>query len=132
MTPLHPRVLLIEDGPTYAKLATLLLTICGCDVVRTATAADGIRLARKERPDLVLLDMHLPDGEGAQVVRTLRGDERTRRLLVVGMTADRIYGEEEQRAARLAGFDAYLEKPTDEGAFRRLVESFLPPSPTAG
>jgi CheY-like chemotaxis protein len=125
MTLIQPGVLLIEDGATYAKLAMVLLTGCDCLVARASTAAEGLRMARATPPDLVLLDIHLPDLDGFEVVRALRADERTRHLPVVGMTAGRVENEEERRQARAAGFDAYVEKPTDERTFRGLLDRIL-------
>jgi two-component system cell cycle response regulator DivK len=125
MTTTQPRVLLIEDGATYAKLATVLLQRCECQVTRAATAAEGLRVARERPPDLVLLDIHLPDQDGFHTVRDLREDERIRKLPVVGMTAARIESDDERRAARAAGFDAYVEKPTDERTFRALLDRIL-------
>lgn len=132
MTPARPRILLIEDSPTYAKLAMVLLSGCGYAVVHAASAAEGIRLALLELPALVFTDMRLPDGDGFQVVRRLRDDPRTRGVPVVGISADRLAGTEQVREARTAGFDAFVEKPTDERTFQRLAEEFLPASRVTG
>jgi CheY-like chemotaxis protein len=126
------RILLIEDGATYAKLATVLLQGCACLVAQASTAEVGLQMARATPPDLVLLDIHLPDLDGFQTVRALREDGRTRHLPVVGMTAGRIANEEERRTARVAGFDAYIEKPTDERTFRALLDRILPRPRVAG
>jgi len=119
------RILLIEDGKTSAKLASLLLRRIGCEVTWAATAAEGLRLAREEAPDLVLMDINLPDMDGFTAVRTLRQDPRAARIPVVALTADQVSNASEFEAARTAGFDRYSEKPIQEDAFRALVESAL-------
>ena len=120
-----PRILLIEDGETYAALATMLLGAIGCTVVRAKTAEDGLRLAREEPPDLILMDLNLPRMDGYTAVRELRQDRRTRRIPTVALSADPLASEEEQGRARDAGFDASHEKPIDKAAFRAIVEPFL-------
>jgi CheY-like chemotaxis protein len=131
MSPTSTRILLIEDGATYAKLASVLLAGCDCLVSRASTAVEGLRMARVAPPDLVLMDIHLPDLDGFEAVRVLREDAQLRHLRVVGMTAGRVESDAERRKARAAGFDAYIEKPTDEGSFRRLLEQVLAPPPAA-
>ncbi len=119
------RILLIEDGSTYAKLATVLLTASGYTVSWASTAEDGLRLAREELPDLILMDVNLPGMNGFHAVGMLREDPRTRRIPTVALTADRIWSEQDREKAREAGFDAYVEKPIDETTFRAVVGPFL-------
>lgn len=119
------RILLIEDSPTYGELATILLTASGCAVTVASTAEDGLRSAREERPDLILMDMHLPGMDGLDAVRTLRQDPLLRQIPTLALTADRIWSEDEREKAREAGFDAYVEKPVDKATFRAVVGPFL-------
>lgn len=121
------RILLIEDSPTYAELATMVLEASGYTVVRAATAQEGLRLARDASPGLILMDMNLPGMDGLHAVRLLREDPRTRRIPTVALTADRIWSEQEREQARAAGFDAYVEKPIDQSGFRAVVAPFLGP-----
>ncbi len=120
------RILLIEDSATYAKLASILLRGCGHAVLREGTAADGLRVARAQKPDLILLDMQLPDSSGVEAVKLLRADPETAGIPTIGMTADRISTEHERELVRGEGFDAYVEKPLTEVAFRALLEPFIP------
>lgn len=119
------RILLIEDGSTYAKLATVLLTATGYTVTWASTAEDGLRIAREETPDLILMDINLPGMDGFRAVRMLRQDPRTRHIPTLALTADRIWSEQEHEKAREAGFDAYVEKPIDKTTFRAVVGPFL-------
>jgi CheY-like chemotaxis protein len=84
------------------------------------TGALGLALARAHAPDLVLLDIHLPDTEGYQVLAELRGDELTRAIPVVAVTAQAMPGDM-QRAAD-AGFDDYLSKPIDIARLDAIVQ----------
>ena len=121
----HSRILLIEDSPTYSKLARLLLSASGHEVTCAATAEDGLRIARESVPDLILLDINLPDSDGFTAVKRLREDPRSQGIVTIGLTADRIWGEEERQEARSAGFDEYFEKPFTEAAFRSLIAPFV-------
>lgn len=122
------RILIVEDSPTYAKLAALLLRACGHSVLRAADATEGLRIARDEKPDLILMDMRLPDLDGVQAVRRLRADPATAGITTIGLTADRISSETERERVRAAGFDDYVEKPFTEAAFRALLASTMGPS----
>ena len=84
----------------------------------------GVELAREHLPDLVLLDLHLPDISGEEVLRRLRADPRTAHTPVVVVSADATPGSVER--LRLAGADAYLTKPLDVDEFLRVVGRFLP------
>ena len=119
------RILLIEDGSTYAKLATILLTASGYAVTWASTAEDGLQVAQRETPDLILMDINLPRMDGFSAVRMLRQDPRTMHISTLALTADRIRSEQEREKAREAGFDAYLEKPIDEATFRAVVGQYL-------
>jgi len=93
--PLGGKVLVIDDDPGFVSLETRMLHSLNPDLqVTTAhTGAQGLRLARRQPPDLVLLDLLMPDMDGFQVVRILRSDERLRHIPVVAVTATS-YAEE--------------------------------------
>lgn len=130
--PVAARILLIEDGATYARLARILLTEIGHTVIPAASAKDGIRMAQEQVPDLILMDMNLPDMHGYGAIKVLRGDPRTGNIPTLALTADRVQGDEVQRA-REAGFDGFVEKPTNVRSLSGLLEPFLgrPPVPEA-
>jgi two-component system cell cycle response regulator DivK len=118
-------VLLIEDGTTYATLASALLTAIGCAVAWASTAEDGLQRARADAPDLILIDVNLPGMDGFHAVGILRSDPRTRHIPAVALTAAPVWNERERDRAREAGFDDLVEKPIDEAAFHDLVNRFL-------
>jgi two-component system phosphate regulon response regulator PhoB len=103
------RILVVEDETDIQEILEYNLKRDGHDVVLTGTARDGLRHARERRPDLVLLDLMLPDGSGTELCKTLRQDAATRGVRVVMLTAK---GEEIDRVIGFElGADDYIVKP---------------------
>jgi len=119
------RILIVEDNALNLELATEVLGAHGYTVLQARTAEEGLRLARSNRPDLILLDVRLPGMDGLAAVRTLKEDVRTSAIPTVAMTAQAMTGDEAE--ARLAGFDAYVTKPIDTRTLPRLVTRLLVP-----
>ena len=117
-------ILLVEDTPANLALAEKLLRLAGHDVLKTVTGAAGLAAAREGQPDLVLLDLGLPDIDGWQVLERIRSDARTSTLRVVAFTADAMVGDRERILSR--GFDGYISKPIEFATFAGTVAEFLP------
>jgi CheY-like chemotaxis protein len=117
------RILIVEDNPLNLELATDILAGAGFEVVPASLARDGIRLTQSEQPDLVLMDIRLPDLDGLSAVRILKDDPSTSAIPVVALTAQAMRGDEEE--ARSAGFDGYISKPIDTRTFARTVKTYL-------
>lgn len=117
-------ILLVEDTPANRALATKLLDAAGHEVLTADTAEDGIRLALDRQPDLVLMDLGLPDMSGWQALTEIRADERSARLRVIAFTAHAMVGDRERALAW--GFDGYLSKPIEFATFADSVEGYLP------
>jgi two-component system cell cycle response regulator DivK len=117
-------ILVVEDTPANLALASKLLRAAHHEVLAAETARAGIELARAHRPDLVLLDLGLPDMDGWQVLTQMRSDPDTHGLRVVAFTAHAMVGDE-QRVLD-AGFDGYLSKPIDFSTFPTTVGDLLP------
>lgn len=117
-------ILLVEDTPANRALATKLLRAAGHEVLSADTAADGIALARDRLPDLVLMDLGLPDMDGAAALREIRADQATADVRVVAFTAHAMHGDRDRALA--AGFDDYLTKPIDFATFSTTVGELLP------
>lgn len=115
-------VLIIEDNPLNMELATDLLEIAGFSVIQARNAEDGIRLALKARPQIVLMDLSLPGMDGLTAMRRMKANPETRNLPVVALTAHAMKGDEE--AALEAGFDGYLQKPVDTRTLALRVASY--------
>jgi two-component system, cell cycle response regulator DivK len=118
-------ILLVEDTPANRALATKLLRAAGHEVLTAGTAAEGVALARERLPDLVLMDLGLPDMDGWQALSELRADPgAAARLRVIAFTAHAMLGDRERALA--AGFDDYLSKPIDFATFTDSVGNLLP------
>ncbi|HEX2189940.1 MAG TPA: PAS domain S-box protein [Longimicrobiaceae bacterium] len=131
--PHRPATLLyVEDNLANLSLVeTILLSRPGWRVVPALQGQLGLELAREHRPDLVLLDLHLPDVSGEEVLRRLRADERTCAIPVVVVSADATHSRVDR--LRASGADAYLTKPLDIDEFLDTVQRFLPDAePGAG
>lgn len=117
------KILLVEDTPANRALATKLLRGAGHEVLEATDAAAGLVLAASAQPDLVLLDLGLPDMDGWTALRRLREDAATRDLRVIAFTAHAMVGDRERALA--AGFDGYMSKPIEFGTFVPTVLSHL-------
>jgi two-component system, cell cycle response regulator DivK len=119
-------VLIVDDDARNRKLARDVLRLAGLETLEAASASDAIALARSHVPDLVLMDLRLPDLDGAEAARLLKVDPATARIPVVALTA--VAGARE--ALFEAGFDGYVEKPIDVKALpdevRRLCAARWP------
>ena len=103
------RVLVIEDNPDNMLLTVILLESVGHVVLPAIDAEAGLALARKERPDLILMDVQLPGMDGLAATALLKADEATRAIPVIALTALAMKGDEER--IRAAGCDGYIAKP---------------------
>lgn len=103
------RVLIVEDNPTNMTLVVFLLQSAGYTVLSAADAEAGLTLAREERPDLILMDIQLPGMDGLEATALLKGDDATRAIPVIALTALAMRGDEER--IRAAGCDGYIAKP---------------------
>jgi CheY-like chemotaxis protein len=117
-------ILVVEDNERNLKLLRDVLEYAGYDVRVARTAEDGITLAVKEPPDLVLMDLQLPGMDGMEALRRLRENPRTAGIPVVAVTAQAMKHDRERVLD--AGFDGYVEKPISVRVFPDQVRSFLP------
>jgi two-component system cell cycle response regulator DivK len=116
-------ILVVEDNDRNLKLLRDVLEYAGYDVRVARTAEDGIAVAVKEPPDLVLMDLQLPGIDGMEALRRLRENPRTADIPVVAVTAQAMKHDRERVLE--AGFDGYIEKPISVRAFPDQVRSFL-------
>jgi len=116
----QPLVLIVDDDERNLRLARDVLRAAGLRTIEGSTGAEGIELAGRHLPDLILMDLGLPDMDGASAARELGGQERTAGIPVVALTALPQSGE----WFRDAGFAGYLEKPFDVREFPDRVRSF--------
>jgi PAS domain S-box-containing protein len=121
------RVLLyVEDNPANVRLVTRILARRpSVELVCAETGALGVKMAREHRPDLILLDLHLPDSHGTEVLAQLASDPRTGPIPVVMLSADAVAGKRAETLA--AGARAFITKPVDVRNFLSVVDQFLAP-----
>jgi len=105
------RILVVEDNEKNMKLVRDILLASGYTPVEASTGEAALALAAEEAPALVLMDIQLPDLDGAEALRRLRSNERTAAIPVLALTAQAMQGDRERFLA--AGFDGYLSKPID-------------------
>jgi CheY-like chemotaxis protein len=117
------RILVVEDYPDNLALMTYLLTAAGHDVRGAGTGRQTLTAAQDDPPDIVVLDIQLPDMDGYQVLAELRADPRTAQVPVVAVTAYAMVGDRDD--ALSAGFDGYLPKPISPRSFAQTVEGHL-------
>ena len=116
-------MLVIDDDSTIRMLCRVNLAAGGIDVLEAADGEAGLELARRERPDLVLLDVMMPGIDGWEVARRLGADRETQDIPVVFLTARA--GEEDRRLGANLGGAGYVAKPFDPVAIGDLVEEVL-------
>lgn len=120
-----PLVLIVDDNPMNVKLARDVLRFAGFRTVEAGTGKDGLALAGQHRPDVILMDIRLPDMEGTEAVWRLKSDPDTATLPVVALTSFAMKGDRERFLGM--GFDGYLEKPISVKAFPDQVRAFCRP-----
>ncbi|HET6389960.1 response regulator [Hyphomicrobium sp.] len=124
--PATRSVLIVEDNELNMKLFNDLLVAHGYKTLQTRNGFDALELARKHRPDLILMDIQLPEVSGLEVTRWLKDDDTLRDIPVVAVTAFAMKGDEER--IRSGGCEAYISKPISVMAFLDTVRKFIGPS----
>ena len=116
-------VLIVEDNELNMKLFHDLLEAHGYDTVGTRNGSEALDLARRHRPDLLLMDIQLPEVSGLDVTKWLKADPVLKSIPVVAVTAFAMKGDEER--IREGGCEAYLSKPISVAKFIDTVRQFL-------
>jgi two-component system cell cycle response regulator DivK len=112
------RILVVEDNEMSMKLFRDVLVATGYRTLEATTGHQAVELAAQHAPDLVLMDIQLPDGDGVHALGRLRADARTEAIRVLAVTAQAMQGDRERFLA--AGFDGYVAKPVN---VRELLET---------
>jgi len=116
-------VLIVEDNELNMKLFHDLLEAHGYQILQTRDGMEALELAREHKPDLILMDIQLPEVSGLQVTKWIKSDNGLRHIPVVAVTAFAMKGDEEK--IREGGCEAYLAKPISVMSFLQTVERFL-------
>ena len=118
------RVLIVEDNKADVRLLKDILERHGYETLQTGDGLEAIKLALAYLPNLILMDIQLPEISGLEVTRRLRGDDRSRHIPIVAVTAFAMGWHEHE--ALDGGCDAYIAKPISILGFLSTVQSFLP------
>jgi two-component system, cell cycle response regulator DivK len=116
------QVLVVEDNEKNMKLFRDVLQAAGYRTLEATTGGEAVAVAAQHSPDLVLMDIQLPDIDGVEALSRLRADGRTASLRVLALTAQAMEGDRERFLA--AGFDGYLSKPVDVAEFIAVVTRY--------
>ena len=116
-------VLIVEDNELNMKLFHDLLDVHGYATLQTRSGMEALKLARTHRPDLILMDIQLPEVSGLEVTRWLKDDDDLRAIPVVAVTAFAMKGDEER--IRQGGCEAYISKPISVVGFLDTVRRFI-------
>jgi len=117
------KILYVEDNPDNRLLVRRILMVEGYTVVEAFDAAQGIAAAQRELPDLILMDMNLPEMDGYTLTRHLRAIPELRHVPIVAMTANVMHGDREKSIE--AGCNGYIPKPIDVDLLPEQVARFL-------
>jgi two-component system cell cycle response regulator DivK len=116
-------VLIVEDNELNMKLFHDLLEAHGYQILGTRSGLEALSLARKHRPDLILMDIQLPEVSGLDVTKWLKEDDDLRDIPVIAVTAFAMKGDEER--IREGGCEAYISKPISVSMFLQTIKQFL-------
>ncbi|MFQ5955658.1 MAG: response regulator [Kiloniellales bacterium] len=116
-------ILIVEDNELNMKLFHDLLEAHGYDTLQTRDGTDVLQLARQHRPDLILMDIQLPEVSGLEVTKWIKEDRDLQHIPVIAVTAFAMKGDEEK--IRNGGCEAYISKPILVANFLETIEKFL-------
>ena len=120
------KVLIVEDNELNMKLFHDLLEAQGYETLETREGLSALAIAREAKPDLILMDIQLPEISGLEVTKWLKDDEELAHIPVTAVTAFAMKGDEER--IREGGCEAYLSKPISVGKFIETIRHFLGPA----
>ncbi len=116
-------VMIVEDNELNMKLFHDLLTAHGYETLQTNNGLNAMELAREHMPDLILMDIQLPEVSGIDVIKWIKEDEHLRTIPVIAVTAFAMKGDEER--IRDAGCEGYISKPISVGPFLESISQLI-------
>ncbi len=117
------RILVVEDNETNLYLIKFILEKSGYEVIEAMEGAVGMELAAKEKPDLILMDIQLPDIDGLEATKRIRASEADGDISIIALTSFAMAGDREKAMA--AGCTGYIEKPINPDTFITEIEKHL-------
>jgi CheY-like chemotaxis protein len=116
-------ILIVEDDSKNLKLVRDLLNLSGHTTLEATDGKQGVAVAKRDKPDLVLMDIQLPVMDGIESTRILKADVNTKNIPVIALTSYAMKGDKKKILE--AGFDGYMAKPLDVDKFLKKVSDFL-------
>ncbi len=116
-------VLIVEDNELNMKLFNDLLEAHGYQTLQTRDGIDALKMAREHKPDLILMDIQLPEVSGLEVAKWIKEDDELKSIPIIAVTAFAMKGDEEN--IKQGGCEAYIAKPISVARFLETVEHFL-------
>lgn len=117
------KILVIEDNEQNLYLATFILEKNGYEVIKAKDGTTGVKLAIQEKPDLIIMDIQLPDIDGLEATKRIRASEVDGEIPIIALTSYAMTGDKEK--ALSAGCTGYIEKPINADTFIAEVERYL-------
>jgi len=117
------RILVVEDNETNMYLIKFMLKKSGYEVIEAGEGAAGVELAIKEKPDLIIMDIQLPDIDGLEATKRIRAAEADSDIPIIALTSFAMAGDRERALA--AGCTGYIEKPINPETFIAEIEKYL-------
>lgn len=117
------KILIVEDNELNMKLFHDLLEVHGYTTLQTKDGREALQLAREHRPDLILMDIQLPEVSGLEVTKWIKADDELKSIPVIAVTAFAMKGDEEK--IRSGGCEAYIAKPISVNSFLETIQTVL-------
>lgn len=117
------KVLLVEDNHMNKILVREILTLNGYEIIEAKSGTEALKMLTIVRPDIILMDIHLPEMDGFTATRIIKSDERNKFIPVLALTASAMKGEEEKILNQ--GFDGYIAKPIEVKKMLAIISSNL-------
>ncbi len=117
------KILIVEDNELNMKLFHDLLEVHGYETLQTKDGREALQLAREHRPDLILMDIQLPEVSGLEVTKWIKADDDLKSIPVIAVTAFAMKGDEEK--IRSGGCEAYIAKPISVNSFLETIQTVL-------
>jgi two-component system cell cycle response regulator DivK len=117
------KILIVEDNEKNLKLFSVIIKSLGYETLTARNGEEGVTIAKKDSPDLILMDIQMPVMDGITALNILKSDERTKNIPVIALTSYAMTGDRERFLG--LGFSAYISKPIDKDGFIKAIENIL-------
>lgn len=121
--PTRQNILVVEDNEKNMYLISFILKKKGYEVIEATTGEQGVELAIRDKPDLILMDLQLPGIDGLEATKRIRGSEADGEIPIIALTSHAMVGD--RKKALAAGCTGYIEKPIDPETFMAEIEKHL-------